>query len=65
VLEQEIALACRSGWCGAERSQLHFGGGSPTFLSDGELTRRDGRRCAGPSASPRGRETSIEVDPRT
>ena len=45
-------------------SQLHLGGGSPTFLSDAELTRlmADLRACFRlmPNA-----EASIEVDPRT
>jgi oxygen-independent coproporphyrinogen-3 oxidase len=45
-------------------SQLHFGGGSPTFLSDAELARVMGslRRAFTLAA---GAELSIEVDPRT
>ena len=45
-------------------SQLHLGGGSPTFLSDAELTRlmADLRACF--SLMPNA-EASIEVDPRT
>ena len=45
-------------------SQLHLGGGSPTFLSDAELTRLmdDLRACF--KLTPKA-EASIEVDPRT
>jgi len=64
ALEREIALHVER--LGAQRpvSQLHFGGGSPTFLSDAELGRlmaslRQAFHLA-PSA-----EISIEVDPRT
>ena len=55
----------RSSAPGQAVSQLHFGGGSPTFLSDAELQRADRRRCGAPSASTPGAEMSIEVDPRT
>ncbi|MCV2348872.1 oxygen-independent coproporphyrinogen III oxidase [Paucibacter sp. Y2R2-4] len=49
---------------GASVSQLHLGGGSPTFLSDAELTQlmqalRERFKVAA------GAEVSIEVDPRT
>ena len=49
---------------GVPVSQLHFGGGTPTFLSDDELTRlmqdlRAGFRFEADA------EISIEVDPRT
>ncbi|MGE8620812.1 MAG: oxygen-independent coproporphyrinogen III oxidase, partial [Achromobacter spanius] len=45
-------------------SQLHFGGGTPTFLSDNELTRlmQDLRAAFRFAADA---EISIEVDPRT
>jgi oxygen-independent coproporphyrinogen-3 oxidase len=45
-------------------SQLHLGGGSPTFLSDAELTRLmdDLRSCFKLTPNV---EASIEVDPRT
>ena len=45
-------------------SQLHFGGGSPTFLSDAELERvmASLRRAFHIDGST---EMSIEVDPRT
>ena len=45
-------------------SQLHFGGGSPTFLSDAELARVVGS-LRGAFAIDGGTEMSIEVDPRT
>jgi oxygen-independent coproporphyrinogen-3 oxidase len=45
-------------------SQLHFGGGSPTFLSDDELEWPDGPAARAFKLAP-GAEISIEVDPRT
>lgn len=45
-------------------SQLHFGGGSPTFLSDEELARLMRQLRAVFKVSPES-EISIEVDPRT
>jgi len=45
-------------------SQLHFGGGSPTFLSDGELTAVMQDLQTYFKLAP-GAEVSIEVDPRT
>lgn len=45
-------------------SQLHFGGGSPTFLSDAELTRVMQDIQQHFKLAP-GAEVSIEVDPRT
>ncbi|MEK8027929.1 oxygen-independent coproporphyrinogen III oxidase [Pseudaquabacterium rugosum] len=64
LLAREIALHVEVLGRGQAVSQLHFGGGSPTFLSDEELTRlmdllRENFRLA-PNA-----EISIEVDPRT
>ncbi len=60
--EMDLVVAALGGH--APVSQLHFGGGSPTFLSDAELS--------GLMASLRqrfrllpGAELSIEVDPRT
>lgn len=64
VLAQEIQLHVDLIGRGKSVSQLHFGGGSPTFLSDEELgwlmdvLRRDFRIVPGA-------EISIEVDPRT
>jgi oxygen-independent coproporphyrinogen-3 oxidase len=64
ALEAEIGLV--TGVLGAGRpvSQLHFGGGSPTFLSDAELLRvfEALRRAFGIAPDA---EVSIEVDPRT
>ena len=45
-------------------SQLHFGGGSPTFLSDPELARLMTKLNQRFRLAP-GAEISIEVDPRT
>lgn len=64
ALDREIALYVARLGTGQRVSQLHLGGGSPTFLSDAELARlMDTLRAAFrlvPSA-----EVSIEVDPRT
>jgi len=64
VLTQEVALHTAVLGRGQSVSQLHLGGGSPTFLSDAELSRlmlmlREAFRL-----TP-GAEISIEVDPRT
>jgi len=64
ALDTELALVVESLGTGRPASQLHFGGGSPTFLSDAELTRvmtslKTAFRFAPDS------EVSIEVDPRT
>ncbi|WP_017926269.1 oxygen-independent coproporphyrinogen III oxidase [Thioalkalivibrio sp. HL-Eb18] len=64
-LEQEIAL--QGEWFDRDRPvrQLHFGGGTPTYLSDEDLTRvmkalgRHFTLETGPE-----REFSIEIDPR-
>jgi oxygen-independent coproporphyrinogen-3 oxidase len=64
ALAAEIALVARS--LGPQRtiSQLHLGGGSPTFLSDGEITQlMASLRRVFPLAGDA--EVSIEVDPRT
>ncbi|WP_119156885.1 oxygen-independent coproporphyrinogen III oxidase [Caldimonas tepidiphila] len=64
ALETEIGL--NVALLGPEQpvSQLHFGGGSPTFLSDTELARvMDTLRRSFRLAA--GGEYSIEVDPRT
>jgi oxygen-independent coproporphyrinogen-3 oxidase len=64
VLEREIALHVAALGPRRTMTQLHFGGGTPTFLSDAELTRLVGALDA---AFERGAdcEASIEVDPRT
>nr|WP_283162756.1 oxygen-independent coproporphyrinogen III oxidase [Bordetella genomosp. 5] len=64
ALEREIALHTAVLGEGEPVSQLHFGGGTPTFLSDDELDRLmqvlRARFAFQPDA-----EISIEVDPRT
>ena len=64
ALEQEIALYAQA--LGERRSisQLHFGGGTPTFLSDSELDRLMASLRQAFNIAP-GAEMSIEVDPRT
>jgi oxygen-independent coproporphyrinogen-3 oxidase len=64
VLEAEIQL--HRDVLGSQQavSQLHFGGGSPTFLTDEELTRLMGALQRAFKLAP-GAEVSIEVDPRT
>jgi oxygen-independent coproporphyrinogen-3 oxidase len=64
ALETELSLVVEA--LGGRRplSQLHFGGGSPTFLDDGELKRVMGA-LLGPFHLTEGSEVSIEVDPRT
>lgn len=62
VVEMDLTLAHLGR--GAAVSQLHLGGGSPTFLSDAELSQlmadlRERFRVAAEA------EVSIEVDPRT
>jgi oxygen-independent coproporphyrinogen-3 oxidase len=65
ALEVEIGLYANAlGGSRPKVSQLHFGGGSPTFLSDAELDRvMVALRGAFKIASDA--EMSIEVDPRT
>jgi oxygen-independent coproporphyrinogen-3 oxidase len=64
ALEAEIGLHVVELGVRQPVTQLHLGGGSPTFLSDAELTRlmQMLRRAFAISASA---EISIEVDPRT
>jgi len=64
ALETELALVVESLGSGRPVSQLHFGGGSPTFLSDAELTRVMHTLGAAFRLTPDS-EVSIEVDPRT
>ena len=64
ALEAELALVLESLGSGRPVSQLHFGGGSPTFLSDAELTRVMTALAAAFRLTPDS-EVSIEVDPRT
>jgi oxygen-independent coproporphyrinogen-3 oxidase len=64
ALDTEIGLVAVRLGVGQPVSQLHFGGGSPTFLSDAELAHVVGslRRAFALIADA---EVSIEVDPRT
>lgn len=64
-LEREMAMQAQ--WFGRrEVTQLHFGGGTPTYLDEADLARvmDDLRRHFRLSESP-SREFSIEIDPRT
>jgi len=64
ALDVEISLHADLLGRGQRVSQLHFGGGSPTFLSDAELARvMASLRAAFKLVD--GAELSIEVDPRT
>ncbi len=64
ALDREIALHTAVLGGGQPVSQLHLGGGTPTFLNDAELERLMASiRCN--FALVVGAETSIEVDPRT
>ncbi|WP_157271302.1 oxygen-independent coproporphyrinogen III oxidase [Azohydromonas aeria] len=64
ALERELSLVLQALGGGRPVSQLHFGGGSPTFLSDAELARVMERLKAAFRFTPDS-EISIEVDPRT
>ena len=64
ALQIEIELHAQALGAGQSVSQLHFGGGSPTFLSDEELARVMSMLQKAFRLAP-GAETSIEVDPRT
>ena len=64
VLAQEVALNVAVLGKGQTVSQLHLGGGTPTFLSDDELTRLMQMLRASFKVTA-GAEISIEVDPRT
>jgi oxygen-independent coproporphyrinogen-3 oxidase len=64
ALEAEIGLHVAVLGKGKAVSQLHFGGGSPTFLSDAEIERLMASLRSAFRIAP-GAELSIEVDPRT
>jgi oxygen-independent coproporphyrinogen-3 oxidase len=64
ALEAELSLVVAQLGSRQPMSQLHFGGGSPTFLSDDELERVTRTLNAAFAATP-DMEMSIEVDPRT
>ena len=63
-LSREVDLHVERIGLGQTISQLHFGGGSPTFLSDDELRELMGMLRRNFTFAPGG-EYSIEVDPRT
>lgn len=63
-LSREIDLHIQHMGVGQSVSQLHFGGGSPTFLSDDELREVMGMLRRNFNLTPNG-EYSIEIDPRT
>ena len=63
-LSREVDLYMAHLGVGQTVSQLHLGGGSPTFLSDGELHELMAMLRRSFSFAPDG-EYSIEVDPRT
>jgi len=63
-LSQEVALYSRHLGQGQSVSQLHWGGGTPTFLSDDQL-RQLMNMLRKQFALVPGGEYSIEVDPRT
>ncbi|MDC7700707.1 oxygen-independent coproporphyrinogen III oxidase [Vogesella indigofera] len=62
-LEKEIALVAEKLGCREKVIQLHFGGGTPTFLSDAQLDRVMGVINRYFELLPEG-EFSIEIDPR-
>jgi len=64
VLTQEVALNVAVLGRGQAVSQLHLGGGTPTFLSDAELSQLMAMLQGAFKLAP-GAEVSIEVDPRT
>lgn len=64
LLDAEIALWGRELGSRPLVSQLHLGGGTPTFLSDAELSQLVGRLRESFDWAP-GIEASIEIDPRT
>ena len=64
ALSQEVALHVEQLGRGQTVSQLHLGGGSPTFLSDAELAQLMDVLRGAFTVLPKA-EVSIEVDPRT
>jgi oxygen-independent coproporphyrinogen-3 oxidase len=64
ALEREIVLQASEIGTRPRVSQLHLGGGTPTFLSDDELARLT-RALGGAFMLDARAEVSIEVDPRT
>jgi oxygen-independent coproporphyrinogen-3 oxidase len=64
MLEREIEMHAQALGTRQRVTQLHFGGGTPTFLSDAELARLWDAITRAFDVAP-GAECSIEVDPRT
>jgi oxygen-independent coproporphyrinogen-3 oxidase len=64
LLEREVTLVEQTIGRRERVTQLHLGGGTPTFLSDDELTRLLGMLRRAFDIVP-GAELAIEVDPRT
>lgn len=64
ALQHEIALHVAALGPGQPLTQLHFGGGSPTFLDDAELAQLMMQLRSAFRIVPQA-EVSIEVDPRT
>ncbi|HSV70435.1 MAG TPA: oxygen-independent coproporphyrinogen III oxidase [Methylibium sp.] len=64
ALATEIGLHVRVLGRGQPLAQLHLGGGTPTFLDDGELERLMAMLQSAFTLAPQA-ECSIEVDPRT
>ena len=64
LLEREVALYASQIGKGQPVTQLHLGGGSPTFLTDDELTQLVAMLRRTFDLVPGG-EHSIEIDPRT
>jgi oxygen-independent coproporphyrinogen-3 oxidase len=64
ALEQELALVAHELGPRQVVSQLHFGGGTPTYLTDAQLDRLMGK-LASTFKLAEGGEFSIEIDPRT
>jgi oxygen-independent coproporphyrinogen-3 oxidase len=64
ALEAEIALHANALGGRAAVSQLHLGGGTPTFLDDEQLARLGAMLDRGFALAP-GAERAIEIDPRT
>lgn len=60
----EIDLACRHIGRKVTVRQLHWGGGTPTFLSQGQIERLYGKLKDNFDIRPEG-EIAIEIDPRT
>jgi oxygen-independent coproporphyrinogen-3 oxidase len=64
VLQAEIELHAGVLGAGAAVSQLHFGGGTPTYFDDAQLSRLMAALQRAFTLAP-GAERAIEIDPRT